>query len=127
MQTAATAVIDGHMSVETLYRADSERLWRAVYAYAGDGDIASDAVTEAYAQVLARGEAVRDAQAWTWRTAFRIASGSLKTRRPTGLSIPDAPYMDQHVDTDLLAALSKLPPGQRAAVVLFYYADLSVS
>lgn len=127
MQTAAAAVIDGHTSVESLYRADAERLWRAVYAYAGDADIATDSVAEAYAQVLGRGDAVRDPQAWTWRSAFRIASGSLKARLPTGTVVPDPPYVDHHADADLLAALSKLPSGQRAAVVLFYYGDLSVS
>jgi RNA polymerase sigma-70 factor, ECF subfamily len=127
MHTAATAVINGPMSVESLYRADSERLWRAVYAFAGDPDLASDAVAEAYAQVLARGEAIRDPLAWTWRAAFRIASGSLKARLPTGSRIPDKHYMDHHADADLIQALSKLPSGQRAAVVLFYYADLPVS
>jgi hypothetical protein len=41
-------------SVEALYRADSPRLSRAVYAWAGDAEVASDAVAvaEAYAQVL---------------------------------------------------------------------------
>ena len=43
-----------------MYRADAERLWRAIYAFAGDAEIASDAVAEAFAQVLNRGAAVRD-------------------------------------------------------------------
>jgi hypothetical protein len=30
------------------------RLWRPLYAFAGDAEIASDAVVEAYAQVLRR-------------------------------------------------------------------------
>ena len=52
-------VIDWNQSVEALYRQDSDRLWRAVRAFAGDPDIASEAVAEAYAQALRRGPAMR--------------------------------------------------------------------
>jgi DNA-directed RNA polymerase specialized sigma24 family protein len=75
------AVLDVREGVEAVYRADAERLWRALYAYAGDPELASDAVAEAYSQVIHRGAAVRDPAAWVWRTAFRIAAGALKTRR----------------------------------------------
>jgi RNA polymerase sigma factor (sigma-70 family) len=124
---SAVAVLEGEHSVEALFRADADRLWRAVYAFAADSDIASDAVAEAYAQVLRRGSAVRDPQAWTWRVAFRIASGALKARR-TAPAAPHQPddYTDRYADPDLLEALRRLPEGQRAAVVLFYYADLPV-
>jgi len=78
--------------------------------------------------VLNRGPAVRDPQAWTWRAAFRIASGALKARRAAPLAPPQATdYSDRYADPDLLDALRRLPEGQRAAVVLFYYADLPVS
>jgi RNA polymerase sigma-70 factor, ECF subfamily len=120
-------VVEEHASVEALYRADAERLWRAVYAFSGNAEIASDAVAEAYAQVLRRGAKVRDAQAWTWRAAFRIASGQLKaSRRATPQSLRTDETTDRHADPDLANALAKLSPGQRAAVVLFYYADLQV-
>jgi DNA-directed RNA polymerase specialized sigma24 family protein len=36
-------------AVETVYRQDGDRLWRALYAFAGDADLASDAVAEAFA------------------------------------------------------------------------------
>jgi RNA polymerase sigma-70 factor, ECF subfamily len=136
METTFPA-IEIRQTVEALYRADGDRLWRAVFAFAGDAEVASDAVAEAYAQVLARGDAVRDVAAWTWRTAFRISAGALKARRAEAQRVRstsdddaveaiDGRYDDQHVDTDLLAALAELPPSQRAAVVLFYYADLPV-
>jgi RNA polymerase sigma-70 factor (ECF subfamily) len=127
METAV-AVLEGRTSsVEALYRADSERLWRAIYAFARDADVASDAVAEAFAQVLRRGDEVRDPQAWTWRAAFRIASGALKARGATVAAPPETSRDDRYADPDLLAALARLPAGQRAAVVLFYYADLPVS
>ncbi|MEO8570769.1 MAG: sigma factor-like helix-turn-helix DNA-binding protein [Chloroflexota bacterium] len=110
-----------------MYRADAERLWRALYAFAGDADIASDAVAEAYAQVLNRGAAVRDPAAWTWRAAFRISAGALKARG-TGGPLPAVPveHLDHYGDPDLLSALRLLPHAQRAAVILFYYADLPI-
>jgi RNA polymerase sigma-70 factor (ECF subfamily) len=126
METAV-AVIDGRPTVEALYRADAERLWRAVFAFARDAEVASDAVAEAYAQVLRRGDEVRDPQAWTWRAAFRIASGTLKARGTIAALSVESSRDDRYADPDLLAALARLPAGQRAAVVLFYYADLSVA
>ncbi len=116
-------------SVEALYRSDAARLWRAVYAWAGDAEVASDAVAEAYAQVLRRGSAVRDPAAWTWRTAFKVAAGALKDRpRSSDLELESETQIhhDAYGDLDLVAALRRLPDGQRAAVVLFYYADLPI-
>jgi RNA polymerase sigma-70 factor (ECF subfamily) len=114
-------------TVETLYRADADRLWRAVFAFCADPDIASDSVAEAFAQLIRRGEAVRDAQAWTWRTAFVLARGALKDRSQAPLALAqDDAHLDSYGDPDLLVALAQLPAGQRAALVLFYYADLPV-
>ena len=121
------AVVDWRQSVEALYRDDADRLWRAVCAFAGDSDIASEAVAEAYAQALRRGPAVRDPAAWIWRSAFRIAAGALKVRR-SGDSVPSGglEHIDRYEDSDLLAAFRQLPDAQRAAVILFYYADLPI-
>ena len=120
-------------SIEALYRSDAERLWRALVAYCADADLASEVVAEAYAQALRRGEAVRDPAAWTWRAAFKIASGQLKARRTAdqvAAADPDAAASlgrpDRYADPDLQVALRQLPEAQRAAVILFYYADLPV-
>jgi RNA polymerase sigma factor (sigma-70 family) len=125
---SAVAVIDARPDIEGLYRADGDRLWRAIYAFAGDPEIASDAVAEAYAQLLRRGSAVRAPGAWVWRTAFRVSRGSLKARRQDDRATAPAAgeHTDSYLDQDLLDAVRQLPDGQRAAVVLFYYADLPV-
>jgi RNA polymerase sigma-70 factor, ECF subfamily len=134
---ASVALIEERQSVESAYRADGDRLWRAVYAWSGDPEVASDAVAEAFAQLIHRGQAVREPAAWAWRTAFRIAAGAMKARRAassiepievSGASAgPEAGYLDRYGDPDLLAALRRLPDGQRAAVILFYYADLPIA
>lgn len=54
------AMLEPRAGVEAVYRADAERLWRAVHAFAGDADIASDAAAEAFAQLIHRGAAVRN-------------------------------------------------------------------
>ena len=125
---SAVAVIDARTDIEALYRADGDRLWRAIYAFAGDPDIASDAVAEAYAQLIRRGAAVRDPAAWVWRAAFRISRGALKARRlDATVTQPPDDHSDVYIDQDLLAAVRALPEGQRAAVILFYYADLPIA
>ena len=126
MESAVT-IIGERPSVEAVYRADSDRLWRSLYAFTRDAEIANDAVAEAFAQLIARGDAVRDPQAWTWRAAFRLAAGALKRRGQMTAKVPDTSTPDRYADPDLLSALEALPTNQRAAVVLFYYADLPVS
>lgn len=122
----AVAAFESNQGVEAVYRADAQRLWRAIFAFAGDPEIASDAVAEAYVQLLHRGAAVRDPAAWTWRTAFQIAGGALKAGRAVGGAAVADHHVDSYADPDLLAALRQLPDAQRAAVILFYYGDLSI-
>jgi RNA polymerase sigma factor (sigma-70 family) len=126
METAAAtaSVAD---TIEAVYRQEAGRLWRALFAFAADAEIASDAVAESFAQAIRRGGAIRDPRAWVWRSGFKIAAGELKRRSRSIDLIPDGSYLDPEVDTELLAALARLPDGQRAAVVLHYYADASVS
>ena len=133
LMDTTVGVIEGPMSVEAVYRADGDRLWRAIYAFSGDSEIANDAVAEAFAQLLRRGDAVRDPAAWAWRTAFRISAGALKARRSDDrlrvveLELDGATHVDRYGDADLVRALKQLPDAQRAAVILFYYADLPVA
>jgi RNA polymerase sigma-70 factor (ECF subfamily) len=111
--------------LEALYRRDGGRLWRAVLMYAGDREVASDAVAEAFAQALRRDQAIRDPRRWVWRAAFRIAAGELKRRRRPALQIEEA-YEQSDLPLLLREALARLSPKQRAAVVLHHYAGYPV-
>jgi RNA polymerase sigma-70 factor (ECF subfamily) len=105
-----------------VYRHEAARLWRAVFAYAQDRAITDDAVAEAFAQCLRRGDAVRDPRAWIWRAAFRMAAGELKARRRFVPTATDVLAPDEMSAADLLSTFAKLPGNQRAAAVLRWYA-----
>jgi len=104
--------------IERLYRERGDRIWRGLLALSGDPEVASDAVAEAFAQVLRRGDEVRDPERWIWRAAFRIAAGELKERRRSELIGVAGSYEMEEPAHDLLVALRALSERQRAAVVL---------
>jgi RNA polymerase sigma-70 factor, ECF subfamily len=110
-------------TLERLYREQGARLWRALFAFSGDPEVASDALAEAFAQALARGSAIVKPDAWVWTASFRIASGQLKERRRIGPTSDEQTYEMAASIIDLVAALAKLPPKQRMAIVLHEYAD----
>jgi RNA polymerase sigma-70 factor (ECF subfamily) len=113
--------------VEDVYRRDGGRLWRALYAFAGEADVADEAMAEAFAQALRRGAAIRDVTGWVWRSAFRLAAADLKNRsRFVHGSIPDSATYDARLDDELLVALQGLTPQQRVVIVLHYYVDCPV-
>ena len=112
--------------IEAVYRAHAARLWRSLLAWTGDAAITDDAVAEAFAQALRRGDS----------SASRNAgSGEPPTASPPGPSrngvVPGArsrrpPITLTTCRLDSPRRWPRLPSGQRAAVVLHYYADLRV-
>lgn len=115
--TLDTAVVDA----ETLYRDEGDRLWRSLVGFCGDVSVADDAVAEAFAQLLRRGEAIRDPRGWVWRAGFKIAAGELQRRgrfEPLGV---ERPVDDPEPVWDLVEALGLLSDQQRAVVILRDY------
>src|SRR5438067_2975938 len=107
-------------AIGVLYRFHRERLWRALVAFTGDREIASDATAEAFAQLLRRGSVVRDPASWAWRAAFRVASGELKSRRDLVHSLPRVtpePDQDEPGSLALIEALQQVPLGQRRVLI----------
>jgi len=113
--------------LEQVYREIGDRLWWSVLAYAGDREVASDAVAEAFGQALRRGEAIRSPKAWVWKAAFRIAAGELQRRRETSSEVPEGSYDLPSVSEPIYEALPELSANQRVAIVLHYYADKPVA
>lgn len=114
--------IDLERDLERLYREQGARLWRSIVLWTGSHDVADDAVGEAFAQAIARGDAIHDQAAWIWRAAFRIAAGELKERSMAGWTTIQASEEAPEPVIDLVRALAELTPHQRAAVVLADYA-----
>ena len=111
---------------DEVFRTGGQRLWRAVYAYAGGRrDIADDAVAEAFARALQHEAKIRSPLPWLYRTAFRIAAAELQ--RASKQTEPVESPVEEQLDTgELMRAMRALSPSQRAAVYLHYQADLPV-
>lgn len=116
-----------------MYRRDGPRLWRAIVAFTADREVANDSVAEAFAQALRRERAVRRLAPWVWRAAFRIAAGEMAGRSKfADVEVPeDAPRPRQEEGFDdpsgsLMNALRKLPPKQRATLVLRYHSGYAM-
>lgn len=116
---------DRERDYAALYREVGPQLWRAILVYAGGRrEVADDAVGEAFARAIESDGTIRRPFPWLYRTAFRIAAAELR-RGDTPLPEAEARYEDVGT-ADLMEALRRLSPSQRAAVYLHYQADLPV-
>jgi RNA polymerase sigma factor (sigma-70 family) len=112
-------------AVEGVWRDQGAKLWRSLVAFTGDREAASDAMAEAFAQALGRGDALREPDRWIWRASFKIAAGELARRRRDAAEAPREAAGDMPEPVaDLVRALATLSPNQRAAAILHLYADL---
>ncbi|MGH2629466.1 MAG: RNA polymerase sigma factor [Actinomycetota bacterium] len=111
---------------ERVYRDHGPGLFRAIYAYTGGRrDIADEVVSESFARAIAHDADVREPVPYVYRTAFRLAAKELRAERRRPPLEPEVPADPPDV-AGLLAALRRLSPNQRAAIVLRYEADLPV-
>jgi RNA polymerase sigma-70 factor (ECF subfamily) len=110
------------------YRAEFPHVVRTSYLIVHDRQHAEEIAQEAFIQLLIHWRKVSRYQqpgAWVRRVAIRIATRSARRegRRmalETGADVARGPAGQ---DLDLLDAIKKLPPQQRAAVALFYFED----
>jgi RNA polymerase sigma-70 factor (ECF subfamily) len=117
---------EGAGAIERSYRANASRLWRSLLLFSGSVDVADEALAEAFAQAVARGDAIRDVDAWIWKAAFKIARGELQQRRRIATdALPELPVEMPQQTMDLVNALRSLPPRQREALILHHYAGYS--
>jgi len=112
---------------EAVYRAEASNLWRSLVLQTGSPEIAADAVAEAFAQGIARGDAVRKPGAWVWRTAFVIARAEAGRLRAEPHEVRDRAAVGLESVMELLDDLRTLSPMQRSAIVLHYFAGYSLA
>ncbi|MFF7642903.1 SigE family RNA polymerase sigma factor [Streptomyces canus] len=125
---------DARRDFERFYAGSVKRLVTVVYAVTGDLGEAEDAVQEAYARAWPRWDqltAEGDPTPWVRTVALRLAVSSWRRARNRIRAHfrhgppPDVPGMaPDHVA--LVAALRRLNPEQRRAVVLHHLLDLPV-
>lgn len=112
---------------EDAFRSLTPRLWRALLLYSGSADLASDAVSEAFAQAMAVRQEIRDPRGWIWTAAFKIAAGEMARRsdhvEPSDIAVPDG--MDPASLMDLVSALRHVSDMQRRALILRHYMGYS--
>ena len=114
--------------LDALFREHADPLFRTLCAFTGGRtDIAADAAAEAFARIAAHPDTLRDPAAWIYRVAFRVAIDELRRETKQGelsASVGSTPAPELE---GVMAALSKLPPNQRAAVTLRYVLELDTA
>ncbi len=121
--------------VESFFRAHYARLVRALALACGDGELAADAVQEAFVRAHARWRTLRhydDPVGWVRRVALNLLAddrrrSTRKRRALARLAAEPATTADPPSPDRLGALLAALAPQQRTAAALYYVEDLSVA
>jgi RNA polymerase sigma-70 factor (ECF subfamily) len=111
------------------------RLVGALALHCGDRDVAQELAQETFARVWERWSSVRtmdSPEAWAFRVGFNLAASRFRRaaaeRRARARFGPPAEHVPDTADAlAVRAAVGALPPRQRAAIVLRYFADLPVA
>ena len=119
--------------LSVLFDTHYRQLCRLAYVLLGDGAQAEDVVQEAFLRTFTGLGRIRDrsrADAYLRRCVVNLSRSRLRRRSAEGRS-NEAVHRDRRdatvggsTDLDIVHAVRALPPRQRAAVVLFYFADL---
>lgn len=132
------ARIDHDAELTAFIRVEHPRLVGMLALYCGDRDVAADLAQEALARACRDWDKVSALEcpgAWTRRVAINLANSAAR-RRKVHLRAQELLSSEGRLpggdgdDADAIAvraALATLPPRARMAVVLRYFADLSVA
>jgi RNA polymerase sigma factor (sigma-70 family) len=119
-----TAEIPTAIGFDCFYRANRDRLYRALVMTIRDADVASEAIDEAMARAAERWNVVADYHApegWVYRVALNWSRSAFRRKRPI-LSPPELMW-DALPDPDVTRAVAALPYKLRVVVVSRYYLD----
>jgi RNA polymerase sigma-70 factor, ECF subfamily len=118
-ETSSVEAVSYERDYERLFRESLPSLWRALYGFVGGRrQIAEDAIAEAFARAIERGDSVRDPLPYIYRTAFRLASAELQRDKTSGAFPNDQVAVEAPDLLDVIRALDMLPSRQRATVIL---------
>lgn len=117
---------------DSFFRTEYPALVRSMHLIVHDREQARDIAQEAFVQLFVRWRRISHYErpdAWVRRVAIRIAVRAIRRERLRRHIEPgfDVDPALEPLDLDVLRAVAKLPGNQRAAVVLFYLEDRSVS
>jgi RNA polymerase sigma-70 factor (ECF subfamily) len=137
MLAVAEGDLDAFEQIVLRHRADA---WRVAYRFTGDAAEAEDLAQEAFLRILdaaGRYKPTATFRTYLFRILNRLCIDHARRKRPTVTdSLPQRPdgapsaiqrLSDGERDAAIRAALDKLPPAQRMAVVLRYFQGLSVA
>jgi RNA polymerase sigma factor (sigma-70 family) len=116
--------------LESLYRDRYDHFARVAAAVTGDGESGRDAVQHAFATAVRKRRSFRRTgplEAWLWRIVVNEARRLARERTPAPIEPAYEPAAANGRVPDELgvrAWVASLPPRQRAALFLRYYADL---
>lgn len=129
-RSGAPAVEAGADEFAALYLAQFGPLSGYAQALTGDPAAAVDIAQEAFTRLFARWRGVRDARAWLFFVATNLSRdywrGVSRDRDLTDRMTPRSPASAGAHDPWLRDLVERLPPRQRQAILLHYYADVAV-
>ena len=119
------------LEYEWLFRAAYPRIRRTVTSILRNPESAEDVTQEAFLKLLQhwrKVKALEQPDAWVRRVAIRLAVRHAKREAGRNSVESDTgPPPSPEPDVDLDRAIAKLPPMQRAAVVMYYLDDQPVA
>ena len=124
--------MSGDSTFEGVFREEYPSVRRTVALILGDVEAADEVTQEAFTQLHLKWRRVSGYDrpgAWVRRVAIRLAlrrRQRLDRGRQLEQLVAPIPGAEELVDPDVARAVRALPPRQRAAIVLHYYADLEV-
>jgi len=134
----ASARAGDRRSFDLLARRWHPKLVAHAWRLTGDGEIAREAAQDGWIEIVRGLAGLRDERAfpaWAYRIVSRRCAAQIRrvqARRALGTAIASEPVADQAEELGadlprLRAAVRALPEGQRAAVALFHFEDMSVA
>jgi RNA polymerase sigma factor (sigma-70 family) len=133
LQIVERAVVDPTPSFDEIFVAEFNGVERTVFLIVHDREVAKELTQDAFVALLNAWRKVSGYErpgAWVRRVAIRLAVRALRRQEFRSYAerwASDPPDRATSRDLDVWHAIRSLPPKQRAAVVLFYFEDRSVS